>query len=194
MRRALVFSIVSHTAIPTSESSPPLDLDTIYRQYGHVVARWAARLGGPQLSVEDVVHDVFLVVSRRLHDFRGEGKISTWLFTITQQTIRNWRRRQRWLRLAHLTSRIEETTRSMQPTPVELFESREATAQFYDVLERLSEKHRNVLVLFELEGLSTPEIAELLNIKTVTVRVRLHRARSEFGRRLEAMQPARTAR
>src|SRR5262245_62237789 len=76
-----------------------LDFDAVYREHGRTVARWAARLGGPGITVEDVVQDVFLVVSRRLHEFRGEAKLATWLFGITDRTVRNWRRRQRWRRL-----------------------------------------------------------------------------------------------
>jgi RNA polymerase sigma-70 factor (ECF subfamily) len=159
----------------------PRDFDAIYRGYARLVARWAARLGGPEVSVDDVVQDVFLVVSRRLPDFRGDAKLTTWLFRITEKTLRNVRRQRRrrhWF--ARLTRRIEEAASTSQPTPAEDRERREAADEFYRILEALPEKHRNVLVLHELEAMGTQEIATLLGMKVATVRVTLHRARSKF--------------
>ena len=162
-------------------SGEPRDFDAIYRGYGRQVARWAARLGGPEISVDDVVQDVFLVVSRRLPDFRGDAKLTTWLFRITEKTVRNARRQRRrrhWF--ARLTRRIAEAAPALQPTPADDRERREAADEFYRILETLPEKHRNVLVLHELEAMGAQEIAELLGIKAATVRVTLHRARSRF--------------
>jgi len=167
-------------------SGDPHGFDAIYRGYARLVARWAARLGGPEISVDDVVQDVFLVVSRRLPEFRGEAKLTTWLFRVTEKTIRNVRRQRRrrtWF--ARLTRRIEETAPAPQPTPVEDRERREAADTFYRILETLPEKHRNVLVLHELEAMSALEIAELLGMKVATVRVTLHRARNAFLAKLE---------
>jgi RNA polymerase sigma-70 factor (ECF subfamily) len=162
--------------------------DAVYRGYGRLVARWAARLGGPEVSVDDVVQDVFLVVSRRLSDFRGDAKLETWLFRITEKTVRNarrQRRRRRWF--ARLTRRIEDEAPAPQRTPAEDRERREAADAFYRILETMPEKHRNVLVLHELEAMGAPEIAELLGMKVATVRVTLHRARALF---LSHLQPA----
>jgi len=64
------------------------------------VERWARRLAGPRFDAEDIVHDVFLVVLRRQHEFRGEARITTWLFRITAQVVRCRRRNdalRRWL-------------------------------------------------------------------------------------------------
>jgi RNA polymerase sigma-70 factor (ECF subfamily) len=162
-----------------------MDLEAIYRRYGRVVARWAARLGGPSIAVEDVVQDVFLVVNRRLAAFRGDAKITTWLFRITEQILRNRRRSQRRGRwLSRLTRRIQESVPATQPTPAENRERLEAVEQFYRVLESLPEKHRKVLVLYELEAMDAQAIADLLGTKVATVRVHLHRARATFLKRL----------
>jgi RNA polymerase sigma-70 factor, ECF subfamily len=167
-------------------SDEPRDFDAIYHRYGRVVARWAARLGGPAVSVDDVVQDVFLVVSRRLSGFRGEARLRTWLFRITEKTIRNAhreRRRRHWI--SRLTRRIEEGAPAPQPTPAEQQERREAAEAFYRILEKLPARYRNVLVLHELEAMGTGEIAELLGMKVATVRVCLHRARAAFLRHVQ---------
>jgi len=59
------------------------DLDALYRQYAPAVARWVAHLGGPRIDVDDLVHEIFLVAHRRLAEFRGEAKVTTWLYRIT---------------------------------------------------------------------------------------------------------------
>jgi RNA polymerase sigma-70 factor (ECF subfamily) len=172
-----------------SENDASFDFDAIYRHYGRTVARWTARLGGPTISVEDIVQEIFLVVSRRLSGFRGEAKLSTWLFTITDQTIRNWRRRERWRRLvSRLTRHIEDTTDAMQPTPVEEIERHEAAERFYRILDEMPHRYRSLLVLFEIEAQSANEIGQLMDLKPATVRVRLHRARTDFLKRLQALE------
>lgn len=171
------------------EQDAALDFDTIYRQNWRMVARWTTRLGGPHISVEDVAQEIFLVVCRRLPGFRGEAKLSTWLFTITDQTIRNWRRRERWRRLvSRLTRQVEETAGAMQPTPVEELERRQAAELFYRILEDMPHRYRTLLVLFEIEAQSAEEIGQLMSLKAATVRVLLHRARAAFLKRMRALE------
>ena len=67
-----------------------------------------------------------------------------------------------------------------RPTPGEALERDREIRQVYRVLDRLPERQRRVLVLFELDGLSTPEIAELVGAQVGTVRVWLFRARARF--------------
>lgn len=171
------------------ESDAALDFNTVYREHWRMVARWVARLGGPHISVEDAAQEIFLVVCRRLPDFRGDAKLSTWLFTITDQTIRNWRRRERWRRLvSRLTRHVEETTDTPQPTPIEELERRQAAERFYRILEALPHRYRTLLVLFEIEAHSADEIGQLMGLKAATVRVLLHRARAAFLKRMRALE------
>jgi len=134
------------------------------------------------------VQEVFLTVSRRIGEFRGEAKLSTWLFRITARVLanqrRSLRRRQRWW--TQLTRRIANAAPAECPDPGEIAEQRQTAEQFYRVLDGLAEKHRTVLVLYELEELSTDEIAALLERPPATVRVWLHRARAAFTSRWRA--------
>jgi hypothetical protein len=57
--------------------SPLVDIDDLYRRHAPTVARWAARLGGPGIEVQDVVQDVFMVAGRRLQRFDGSANITT---------------------------------------------------------------------------------------------------------------------
>jgi RNA polymerase sigma-70 factor, ECF subfamily len=154
-----------------------------------MVARWAARLGGPGVDVEDITQDVFLVVDRRLREFRGDSQLSTWLFSITAKIVANDRRRRRlrrwWLRL---TPNAGDNTAATTDTPLEQLEKRQRRTHFYQALDALGERQRRVLVLFELEEMSVAEIAELTGLRPGNVRVLLHRARAAFLKRMTACE------
>jgi RNA polymerase sigma-70 factor (ECF subfamily) len=156
-----------------------LDLAGIYRAYAADVSRWARRLRGPQHEIDDVVHEVFLVVQRRLPEFRGEARIGTWLYAITVRVVQEHRRRERWRRWLRL-DRVFEGESPAPPTPLEAVEQRRATEITYRLLETLSEAERSALILFELEGLSGEEIAAVTGEPVGTIWVRLHRARGRF--------------
>ena len=158
------------------------DLETLYRTHAPTVARWAARLAGPLVDVDDLVHEIFLVVQRRLPEFRGEAKVTTWLYRITERVAREGRRkdrfRRRFSRARHLE--IQRTMTAPHLTPVDEFERRQASEMVYRILDRLPGKYRNVLILYELEELSGEAIATLTGLKPATVWVHLHRARARF--------------
>lgn len=168
----------------------PLELAQLYRAHAPSVFRWAARLAGPELGrdVEDLVQEVFLVAHRHLGGFRGEAKITTWLFRITRNVVRHRQRRERLRRLFSGPEKAAETVPSNRPTPIEELEREEARRITYRVLDGMSEKYRTVFILFEIEGLSGEEIGALTGQKMATVWVWLHRARAHFAKGLAAIE------
>jgi RNA polymerase sigma-70 factor (ECF subfamily) len=159
---------------------PPARLPTfeeLFDRHAADVLRWAARLGGSRVEPDDVAQEVFAIASRRLPEFRGDAKPGTWLFRITERVVRNHRRKRRlrcWLGLD------DQPLRATGPTPAEALDQAEAARALEEILGGMPEKFRTVLVLFEIEGLATAEIAELVGVKVGTVRVWLHRARARF--------------
>ncbi|HSY39970.1 MAG TPA: sigma-70 family RNA polymerase sigma factor [Polyangia bacterium] len=159
-----------------------VDIDELYRQHAPTVARWAARLGGPGIEVQDVVQDVFLVARRRLQRFDGSANITTWLFRATERIVlaaRRQARRRAWL--SRTPSDLAPAAPRSRPTPLEAVERDELAGIVYRLLDRLPERQRQVLILFEMEGLSTAEIAALTGSLIATVRVQLHRARARMA-------------
>ena len=168
--------------LAASGPEPAESIDAIYDRYAPQVERWARRLAGPQFDAEDLLHDIFLVVVRRWREFRGEAKITTWLFRVTQQVVR-WRRRndaiRRWLWGRHGQDMLD--ARTSVPTPLEEIERREQNLRLYAALDHLPEKYRTTLVLYALEGMSGEQIAELTDSEVGSVWVRLHRARAKLA-------------
>jgi RNA polymerase sigma-70 factor (ECF subfamily) len=170
-------------AIPVAAT----DFDTVYRAHVDRVARWATRLGGPAVDVDDVVQDVFMVVHRQLPGFRGESSVSTWLYRITANVVRDRRRRDRWRRLLSLGTDAAARLPAPGATPIEAVEQREALRRVYRVLDGMNERYRTLIVLFEIERLSGEEIAELTGMRPGTLWVVLHRARAQFEKRLSRL-------
>jgi RNA polymerase sigma-70 factor (ECF subfamily) len=182
-RAGVTMSLRSSETTPAAEESSPVPtLDALYRAHAGPVARWAARLGGPGYDVEDLVHEVFLVVRRRLPEFRGDAKLSTWLYRITLRVALQNRRKERFRRWFGGARRleIEDAIAPSRLTPVDDLERRQDTEACYRILDGMPDKYRTVLILFELEELSGEEIAALTGLKLATVWVRLHRARARF--------------
>ena len=122
--------LVRSDAMPFVESSSGVpDLETLYRAHAPTVARWAARLAGPLVDVDDLVHEIFLVVRRRLPEFRGDAKVTTWLYRITERVAQESRRKdrfRRWFsRARHLE--IQRTLAPPHLTPVDEFERRQSS-------------------------------------------------------------------
>ena len=74
-------------------SGDPGAVDAFYRDYAPRVLGWAIRLGGPDLDPEDAAHEVFETAFKRLSGFRGDSKLSTWLFGVTRRSLANQRRK-----------------------------------------------------------------------------------------------------
>jgi RNA polymerase sigma-70 factor (ECF subfamily) len=179
------------TAPPAEEGSRPLELAEVYRRHAQTVWRWAHRLGGPSVDAEDIVQEVFVAVHRQLPGFRGDSALTTWLYGITSNVVKDRRRKGRitsWARgsaedvAGHLVS--------MAPPSDEELHRKQQRARVYQLLDQMKERYRNVLILHELEGLSGEDIAQLTGAKVNTVYVWLHRARADFAKRLGALEAA----
>jgi RNA polymerase sigma-70 factor, ECF subfamily len=162
-----------------TERSDPLD--ELYARHASDVKRWARRLAGPSADLEDLLHDVFVVALRRRFTFGGEGSVKTWLFRITNHVVR--RRRQRSLIRSLLFGRRRDEIAAAAPpaaTPYEEIERRERHLRLYRALDKLPEAYRTALILYEIEGLSGEEVAQLTGISLGTLWVRLHRGRAKL--------------
>ncbi len=145
-------------------------------------ARLVHRMVGPSPEVEDIVQEVFLHVYRSLASFRGDARFSTWLYRLTVNVTRmHLRRRRSRPRFADVE--VPEAGPASEPRPLDPSEHAEQRARvlaLYRLIDAISEKKREVLVLHDLEGTPAREIAELLSIPVLTVRTRLFYARKEL--------------
>lgn len=170
------------------ELAAPLAVGDVYQKHGRAVIRWALRMGGPRAELDDILHDVFIKVHRELPSFRGDAKITTWLYRVTRNVVRDRRRKERvrqWL-FGGDAARVERVPAAS--TPDLSLELRQETERVYQALDGMSEKYRTVLVMFELEEFSGEQIAEIMSAKLETVWVWLHRARTQFAKQLSLLE------
>jgi RNA polymerase sigma-70 factor (ECF subfamily) len=160
-------------------------LEAVYREHFDFVWRSVRRLGVPEAAVDDVTQEVFVVVARRLHTFEGRSSLKTWLFGLAMRVVRLYRR---------TTWRFERKRRAAQVAigddGHDPWNQADAARVLLHLLDCLPDHERAVYVLGELEGMTTAEVAEGLQINPNTAYSRLRSARKRMqqavARRLAA--------
>jgi RNA polymerase sigma-70 factor (ECF subfamily) len=153
----------------------------LYEQYGRSARRFLLRLGVDHCMLDDTCQEVFLTAFRSLSSFRGDCSFQTWLFRLCVTQARTARRRKR----AHtLISQWLGRVPRPESTRGELTQERAATL-VHEALTSLSDPDRLVFVLYELEGVSGRETAEIAGCPEATVWRRLHYARKQFRAYIE---------
>jgi RNA polymerase sigma-70 factor, ECF subfamily len=168
------------TTVPAQAAGGRLTLEDVYRAHARLVSRWI-RLLDPAGDAEDLLHEVFLVVGRRLGDFRGDSTLTTWLYAVTLRVVGGERRKRKLRRL--LFGRFAPVLSEERPapsTPEESVGRARASAILYSLLDELGEKDRTMLILFELEGLPGRELSDVLGVSERNLWTALHRARARL--------------
>jgi RNA polymerase sigma-70 factor, ECF subfamily len=163
------------------------EFERLYEGYFHHVTRWVRAFGCPPADIDDVAQETFLVARRRLVDFDGRNPAG-WLYRIAQHVTRAQRRRGglRRTRFGETSDRVADSGQS----PIAALEQREARRLMQRILAQLTERRRTTFFLFEIEGYTGEEIAELEGVSVNTVYTRLHYARRDFMTLLAAAEEA----
>jgi RNA polymerase sigma-70 factor (ECF subfamily) len=149
----------------------------LYDRHFPDIERLVASLGITDSEADDICQEIFVIIYRKLARFRGEARLSTWIYRVaTREAIRFARRRRLVRGLTELFARDRRDTK-----PADWSES-EAGRRHYlrQLLDRLPPERRLALVLYEIEGLPVNEIARISDCAENTVWTRLHRARMEL--------------
>ena len=191
--------------MPAASPLPDEDLLAALRAgeagaFEQVVARYGARVLNTCLGLvpqradaEDLTQEVFVEVYTQLATFRGEARLSTWVYRIAVNKCLEWQRhRRRRKRFAFLTSLFgpdDNTPTHDLPDyehPGVLAERREQAALLLQAVARLPERQQAVFTLFHLEGLPHSEIAGVLGLSVGAVESLLHRAKAALRQQLGA--------
>lgn len=149
------------------------------------------RMLGDRHEAEDVSQEVFVAVHRHLPRFRGECKLSTWIYRVARNHCLNrlkYNERRESGGEADL-DRLDAAEHPGLSTPPErpdraLLGAEERT-QVQRALQRLSAEHRLIVILRDIEGMSYEDIGRIAELPPGTVKSRLHRARSALADELE---------
>ena len=169
--------------------------DKLYREHVDLLYRYAHRLCGEAESAKDLVQETFLNAYRGLTRFRGDAKISTWLYTIASRACLRMRRKRkgapdRELSLEEFVPSSEGEFRLQIPieglTPEQALENKELREALDQAINKLPKKYRMALVLRDMEGLSAGEAGAIMGLTERALKSRLHRARLFVRRELSA--------
>jgi len=156
-----------------------LSAEQVYELHADFVWRSLQHLGVRDADLEDLGQEVFVIVHRRLSSFDGRSRLTTWLFGICLHLAQRHRRRG-YFRFEFLQA--EPPERVDPQTPEAHYAEAEARQRLECLLDKLSPERRATFVLFELEGMTCEEIAELTAVPVGTVYSRLHLARKLVAR------------
>ena len=194
--------VVDETAlIARLRAGDPDAFDQVVRTFGGRLLAVARRFVRTEEDAQDVVQSAYLNAFRSIDRFEGSSQLSTWLHRIVVNTA--------LMKLRSRRRRPEESIEDLLPAfqedghhveqfsdwniPAdELLERREAQAAVRACIGRLPDNYRSVLLLRDIEELSTQEVAATLGMTPTAVKVRLHRARQALSTllRREFARPA----
>lgn len=159
-----------------------LDVESIHESHADFVWCSLQRLGVRSADLEDALQEVFVVVHRKLASFDGSSRLSTWLFGISMRVASAYRRKAHRRRERSVVDWEGAAGVSPGDSPEDALAEQEARARLASVLDELEPARRAIFVMFEIESLGCPEIAEQLGLPIGTVYSRLGAARADFSK------------
>ena len=154
--------------------------ERLVRTYENKIYHLALRMCGSSEEASDIAQEAFLAAWRALPSFRGEANFATWLYRLTSNAAIDYLRRQKKERgdMSLDDEDLGLDAVDTGPGPQDAAERTEVRTAVAAGLQQLSEGHRQVLVLREIQGLSYEEIADVLEVDLGTVKSRISRART----------------
>jgi RNA polymerase sigma factor (sigma-70 family) len=159
--------------------------NALYRKYQTRLTRFLANLVRQPQIIEEVLDDTLMVVWERASDFKGESKLSTWIFAIAYRKAMKALRRYD----APIEDHDAENRASHEASPEDAFGQTRLHGLLRGAMAELSPDHRGVVELTYFQDLSYREIAEIMDCPVDTVKTRMFYARRQLKRCLEGELP-----
>jgi len=168
------------------------DIRSLLAAYQNKVYNQAYRMLGNREEAEEATQDVFLRIYRSLDEFRGESKLSSWIFRITANVCIS-RLRKKQIEVASLDEPVVSGEKTMaevipdnRPGPAEQLESQEMAETVRAQVRRLPPDWAQAISLHHFQGMSYEEVAEAMCIPRATVATYILRGRRQLAKLLTA--------
>lgn len=179
-RFSSVFGIGKSNSKPPQGQPPLLDVRWIYDQHAEFLWKSLYRMGISEADLPDVTQEVLLVLHRKLDQFDGSCRITSFLFGICLRVAATARRTRQRRREDIVDPELQMGQMATWEDPERALATADARRRLHEALDELNPEKRAVFVMYELEEMPCAEIAQLLDIPKGTVFSRLHAARAEF--------------
>ena len=165
----------------------PTNSLTAFQQEFEYVCRTLRRLGVLPADIEDMAHEVYLVLSRRWAEYDQTRNLRPWLFALVLGVATSYRRR-RSHELPYAVTDAKLEIEDPSPHPEQAMQVRQTRAFVVDALDQVPMKRRAVLVMHDIDQVSMRDVASVLGIPVFTAYSRLRKARMEFRAAAEALR------
>lgn len=156
-------------------------------QYEKKVYNVALRVFKNPEDAKDISQDVFIKIYKNLDKFDNKSSFSTWIYRITTNTCIDELRKRKGKETVSINNDIEDDEGRFkrefadnEPTPEEKVISKEGESEIIKSMNTLSDEHRTIIVMRDIEGLSYTEISEIIGVSIGTVKSRISRARLQL--------------
>lgn len=168
------------------QNNAPGAFDELYFAYIDRIHRHLFSIVGPDPDVDDLIQLTFVQIHRKIHTFKGDSRFSTWLHRVTVNVALSYlRKRSRWLRDRNEDLMLTHQLTQVVENPDDKLNRTQILEILHQVLSQIKPKKQLVFVLYEIEGHTLEEIAEIVESSVNTVAGRLRAARQEVRRTLE---------
>jgi RNA polymerase sigma-70 factor (ECF subfamily) len=157
-----------------AQRGDPLAREALAGHWAPLALAWCARMGGPRVDAEDAAHDALIVALQRVGTLHSAEKADAWLYGIVRRTLA-WHRRKAWL--GRWLPWGDGDSPDPGADPFGSVQRDAAAVRVRDLLERLPDAQREVLVLCVVEERTVAEVALLIGVPEGTVKSRLRLAR-----------------
>jgi RNA polymerase sigma-70 factor (ECF subfamily) len=168
-------------------------LEQLLNRYEKQVYRFGLRMCGSEEDAKEVLQETLLVAFRGLRSFRGEAALSTWLFQVARTQCMRLRRKPAGAPDAFEPLEASEQQAAEGAGPDVVTQARQMGEVLQAAILVLPDAYREVLVLRDVEGLSTEAAAEVVGIGERALKSRLHRARMQLREHLATLMGESTA-
>lgn len=162
-----------------------ITVDELYKEYSSKVVNFLTRFVGKE-DAEDLMQEVFVKVNNSLPGFKGDSKISTWIYKIATNSAIDYLKSRHYRQNRDLTASLDYVTSlksggNSGDNDVEYqFLKEEMNQCIADYINKLQDNYRAIFLLKEYEYLSFEEVADIMGISVDNVKIRLHRARKKL--------------
>ena len=163
--------------------SAQMVVERLIEDYGQDVLKIAYLYVKDQQLAEDIFQEVFYKVMKNYHKFEHLSSEKTWLIRITINTCKDLLRTS-WLRRVTTFGTLEEQNQTQYEQPFDMTQS-ESNNELYEMIMKLPQRYKEVILLFYYEDFSYDEMAKILNIPKGTVQSRLARGRDKLKKMME---------
>ena len=163
--------------------SAQMVVERLIEDYGQDVLKIAYLYVKDQQLAEDIFQEVFYNVMKNYHKFEHLSSEKTWLIRITINTCKDLLRTS-WLRRVTTFGTLEEQNQTQYEQPFDMTQS-ESNNELYEMIMKLPQRYKEVILLFYYEDFSYDEMAKILNIPKGTVQSRLARGREKLKKMME---------